>query len=162
MTKQHDQNKQLDDYLHGKSGISKLYQQLTAGEPDAKTDATILAASRHTAIIKPRILRWMIPAAIAAILVLGVSLFWEQQHRTPAPDNAMESAAPGQQGSFPQQLDRTLHDNPTADQWLEQIQKLHTAGKTEQAATEFKKFRLAYPAYTLDRHRFGELQQYDK
>jgi len=162
MTEHHDHDKQLDDYLHGKSSVSELYQQLSVDEPDAKTDTAILAAAHDATKSKPRHLSWPIPAAIAALLVLGVSLLWWQHTQTPTAINSKESAAPAQQGSLQQQIDSTLHDNPTADQWLEQILKLHSAGKTAQAASEFKKFRQAYPAYTLDRSRFGELQQYDK
>lgn len=162
MTEQNTTDKQLNDYLSGKSPLSGLYQQLTADEPSAKTDAVILAEARHEKKSKPRGLHWRIPAAIAAMLIVGISLLWWQQKQTPSPTDYKESAAPTRPGSLPQHIDRNLHDNPAADQWLERILTLHTAGKTAQAAAEFKKFRDVYPAYTLDTRRFGDLRQYDQ
>lgn len=162
MTESHHHDKHLDEHLRGKSAVSNLYQKLHADEPASQTDAAILAAARHTARSKSRRAGWMIPAAIAAILIIGISLVWWRQYQTPTPIDIQESAAPTQPGSLLQQIDRSLHDNPAADQWLERILKLHTDGKTGQAAAEFKKFRRAFPAYSLDPQRFGELQQYDK
>lgn len=162
MTDHQQPDKDLDDYLHGKSILSDNYQQLPADEPDAKTDIAILAAARRATSGKSRRLAWTIPAAVAAILLVGVSLVWWQQEQTSIPINYKESAAPGQEGTLPNQIDRTLHDNPAADQWLERILKLHNAGKTDQAEAEFKKFREAYPTYSLDPRRFGDLQQYDQ
>jgi hypothetical protein len=162
MTEHNAEDKRLNDYLSGKSPLSALYQQLPADAPNAHTDAAILAAAKHAHTTKPRYLRWALPAAIAAILLLGVSLLWWQQTQPPGLSNNTQSAAPAPEQTLPQQLDRTLHNNPQADQWLEQILKLHKAGKTVQAAKEFHRFRKAYPAYSMDLQRFGALQVYDK
>jgi len=162
MTEHNADDKQLNDYLRGKSPLSDLYQRLPAEAPNAHTDTVILAAAKHAHKTKPRYLRWALPAAIAAILLLGVSLLWWQQTPSPGLNNDTQSAAPSPQQTLPQQLDRTLHNNPVADHWLEQILKLHKAGKTVQAAAEFHRFRKTYPAYSMDLQRFGALQAYDK
>ena len=161
MTEQNREDRHLNTYLHGKSALSELYQQVAGGEPSARTDATILAAAKRAGRAKPRRAHWTIPLALAAMLIIGVSLVWWQQLQLTEPDTSMESAAPAREQTLPQQLDRSLHDNPAADQWLEKILGLHNAGKTDQAAAEFRKFRLAYPAYSIDQHRFAALQQYD-
>lgn len=162
MTEQNSNDKPLNAYLTGKTTLSDAYQQLPADEPRVDTDVTILAAAKRETNAKRRHQRWTIPSAIAAMLVIGVSLLWWQQNKTPDLLSNKESAAPAQEKTLPQQVDSTLHQNPVADRWLEQILKLHQAGKTTQAAAEFKKFREAYPAYSMDMDRFAALQQYDK
>lgn len=161
MTDQKTDETILGDYLRGKSAFSDLYQRLSANEPSAGTDATILAAAKRATSAKSRHRHWAIPAAIAALLLVGISLLWWQQQSSELTTNK-ESAAPPSTGTLPQQIDRTLHNNPIADQWLVKILKLHNAGNTAEAAKEYKKFRQTYPAYSIDQQRFGALQQYDK
>ncbi|MBI1425516.1 MAG: hypothetical protein GC149_18935 [Gammaproteobacteria bacterium] len=156
MTEQNDKD------LNGKSSLSDLYQQLTADEPGKQVDAAILQAARRAVQPEPRRRHWTLPAAIAAILIIGVSLIWWQHANTPMVVNTTDSAAPAAEPNLPQAIDRRLHDNPAADAWLTRILALHQAGKTAQAAAQFKKFRETYPVYNLDQQRFGELQQYDK
>lgn len=162
MTEQHHDDKHLHDDLGSQSPLSRLYQQLPADAPSANTDETILAAARHATRRKARFTRWSLPMAIAAMLLIGLSLLWWQQYQAPSPLNNTVSEAPVTQQASPQKLDQSLHNNPAADHWLEQILKLHKAGKTVQAAEQFHRFRKAYPVYTIDAQRFGALQAYDK
>lgn len=162
MTEQNTEDKRLNDYLSGKTPLSALYQQLPADAPHARTDAIIQAAAKQAHKRKPRYLRWTLPAAIAAILLLGISLRWWQQTQPIVPNNETQAEAPGPTQTQPQQLEQTLHNNPKADRWLEQILKLHKAGNTVQAAKEFHRFRKTYPAYSIDLQRFGALQVYDQ
>jgi hypothetical protein len=162
MTEQKTDDTHLNVYLTGKSALSDRYQQLPADRPSAHLDNAILTAAKREIHAKQHRLRWILPAAIAAMLIIGVSVLWWQQFKTPVPIDNKESGAPPQESVLPQQIDRSLHNNPAADRWLVQILKLHTDGKTAQAAEEFKKFRQAYPAYTVDQQRFGALQQYDE
>jgi hypothetical protein len=162
MTEQNTDDKQLHAYLRGQSSLSELYQQVTAAEPGKQVDAAILSAARAAVKSRPRRTHWFLPAAIAAVLLIGVALVWWRQVQPPAQLNTTQSAAPTAQQTLPQQIDQSLHNNPAADQWLEHILKLHNAGKTAQAAAQFKKFRETYPLYSLDPQRFGKLQQYDK
>lgn len=162
MTERKHNDQPLDDYLNGKSPISDHYRQLDGSQPGADIDARILQAARREAHARQTRRHWRVPLAIAATLVLGISILWWQQHPTTPPLNSTQSAAPSPDKSLPDQVDRSLHDNPAADQWLSRILKLQQAGKTAQAAAEFKKFRQAYPAYSIDQQRFGALQQYDQ
>lgn len=154
--------KQHDVDARTASAISDLYRQIQASEPNTKVDAKILAAAHHS-VQKTKYRRaWTIPAAIAAMLLIGLSIFWWQHLQAPMPIDNKVSSAPIASDGLSQQVDKNLHDNLVADQWLERILKLNNAGKHDQAAEEFRQFRQAYPVYSLDKQRFGALLQYDK
>jgi len=159
MTEANNQDKDLQDDLTGNTALSDHYRQLQSSEPGLETDRAILAAAHHEISRRPHA-RWYLPAAVAALLLIGASvIFWQQ----PAlPPNQHNAAAPAPDSQLPQQVDSMLHDNPTADRWLEHILALQQSGKHAEAAREFRKFRQAYPAYSLDPKRFGALRQYDK
>ena len=83
MGKQMDNDKQYEDYLAGRSGVSQRYQKTQADGPTRQTDDAILAAARREVGSKPRSAspfgyRWMVPASLAAVLVLSVSIFMLQ------------------------------------------------------------------------------------
>jgi len=159
MTEANNQDKDLQDYLSGDTALSDHYRHLQSGEPDQETDHVILAAAQREVSRRTRA-RWYLPAAIAAMLLIGASvIIWQQPALPPEQHN---TAAPTTDTQVPQQVDRMLHNNPTADRWLERILVLHQSGKHAEAAREFYKFRQAYPAYSLDSNRFGALRQYDK
>ena len=71
-----DQDKYLEEYLSAKSGISSLYAQRLEEEPPAEVDQAILQAargaiSRKTGSTGPFSGSWLVPAALAAVLVLA-------------------------------------------------------------------------------------------
>ena len=55
------------------AGVSARYREGADAEPSARIDAAILDAARREAA-RPRVRKWHVPAAVAAVLVLGVSL----------------------------------------------------------------------------------------
>jgi hypothetical protein len=83
MGKQMDNDKQYENYLAGRSDISQRYQKAQADGPTRQTDDAILAAARREVGSKPRSAspfgyRWIVPASLAAVLVLTVSIFMLQ------------------------------------------------------------------------------------
>lgn len=65
--------------------VSEHYRAGTQDEPPAKVDAAIRAAA-HSEVAKPRQIRnWQIPASIAAMLVIGVSLVLVVRDNEPPP-----------------------------------------------------------------------------
>ena len=167
MSEQNQNDKQMNDYLAGKSAISRLYQQIETDEPSPGTDAKILSAAKdsHDNIAKiaiPKKQNWPIPAAIAALLILGVSVFWWQYTRIPEPVENIQSAAPPHETVPLQQLEGSLQEYATAEEWLDAILKLHQAGNRDLAGTEFRKFRQTYPTYRIEAERFKALQEYEK
>lgn len=167
MSEQKQTDKQLNDYLAGKSDISSLYQQLETNEPSHRIDARIFAAAREdhgksAEIIPLRHRRWTIPASIAAVLIVGISVLWWQNKRIPDQIESIESAAPPRDTTTLPQLDDTSRVYESAEAWLDAILKLHQNGDEARASAEYKKFRQAYPNYPIDSERFKPLQQYDR
>ncbi|HEC13521.1 MAG TPA: hypothetical protein ENI80_09795 [Acidiferrobacteraceae bacterium] len=77
----------LNNYLHGDSGLSRVYAKAGEVTPPASLDTTILAASRRAVGSRPQLATspfsrtWAIPASIAAVLMLSVGLinFMDEQ-----------------------------------------------------------------------------------
>ncbi len=95
----HDDS-EFSAYLQGQSPLSKLYQQTTATGPSAAIDAAILAAA-HASVkkrngpVSPFSYRWMVPTALAAVIVLSVTVVLLSNHEQdsllplPAPSAVM-------------------------------------------------------------------------
>lgn len=54
--------------------ISRRYREAASEQPSPRIDAAILAAARREAARPPVVRNWQVPAAVAAVLVIGVSL----------------------------------------------------------------------------------------
>lgn len=70
------QSQELDKYLEGRSRLSAQYGLLGADEPPPELDAEVLAEARR-AVAPPRRRRpagWLLPAALAATVLLSFSL----------------------------------------------------------------------------------------
>ena len=74
------QDQELEEYLQGKSGISRRYQAEAKQQPGKHVDDVILAAARKSAGSKPHVIHriyksdWYKPVSWAAVLVICVSL----------------------------------------------------------------------------------------
>ena len=65
--------------------VSERYRPSAQDEPPVKLDAAIRAAA-HREVVKPRLRRnWQMPASIAAMLVIGVSLVMVARDHEPLP-----------------------------------------------------------------------------
>jgi hypothetical protein len=115
---------ELERYLQGGSGLSKLYKDTATEQPPPELDAAILARARNEAIRPPRrglgpfTRSWFIPASVAAVLVLAVGLitFMYEQGEAPFAPEAlppMEKKAPAAQI---EEMDRLLRDAPAQDE----------------------------------------------
>lgn len=80
MSPKEPEDRALDRYLQGDSTLSKIYKLRTVEMPPAELDAAILAEARQAAATQAgkqrnqALQRWMIPASLAAVLVLAVGL----------------------------------------------------------------------------------------
>lgn len=67
-------------YLEGESELSRLYRQGAHEQPDPRLDARILAEARRAVSAKRRVVHspfarhWLVPASLAAVLVLSVGV----------------------------------------------------------------------------------------
>ncbi len=115
--------RELDRYLQGGSGLSKLYKDAATEQPPPELDAAIVARAREEAVRRPRrghgpfARSWFIPASVAAVLMLAVGLitFMYEQGGTPfapEPRPPMERKTPATQS---EELDRALRDAPLQD-----------------------------------------------
>ena len=81
----------LREYLEGDSELARLYRRHADEQPDARLDARILAEARqavareHRVVHSPFARHWMVPASLAAVLVVSVSALLL------SPDPALES-----------------------------------------------------------------------
>lgn len=116
-----DNDKEYEDDLAGGSGISKLYQETGVSGPARQTDEAILAAARRAVDSKPRPIspfgyRWMLPASLAAVLVLTVSIIILQPPSIESTDEAGRLAESDEIRSAPRQVakQKPRQDDDTA------------------------------------------------
>ena len=87
--------KRFEDYLGGESEVSRAYRQAAREEPSPAVDEAVLAAARD-AVARPRAAprlrpiprRWLVPLALAATVLLSVSLVTlmpQESWRSPPP-----------------------------------------------------------------------------
>lgn len=157
--------------------LSALYQETVQAQPPAWLDEQILAAAqtavaRHPARIlplrRPGIRRWAIPAALAAMIVLGAGVIQLVHHAgewTPALERKtalppVESAAKldvmpaAPAANLPRPMLRSAEQNPTAIReetertpaaWRADIAALRQQGRTAEAEAQLAEFRQRYP-----------------
>ena len=97
--------------------IERLYREAERSEPPAHIDAAILAAARREVGSRPRglssaVRRWRVPASIAALVVLSVSLVTLIQHEGGGDLVAMDPGPP----PAPKVSDRPPPPEPAAAQ----------------------------------------------
>jgi len=80
MTKRKTPDEMIEDYLRGKSPLSRAYRSEAIEEPPRALDKVILDAARHAVHARPRMPRspfawhWMVPLSAAAVIMLSVGL----------------------------------------------------------------------------------------
>ncbi len=80
MSGPNDKDRSLDEYLRGDSPVSRAYREEAQELPPAHLDARILAEANRAGTAAKRVAKspfssyWMVPASLAAILVLAVSV----------------------------------------------------------------------------------------
>ncbi len=80
MSGPNDKDRSLDEYLRGDSPVSRAYREEAQELPPAHLDARILAEANRAGTAAKRVAKspfssyWMVPASLAAVLVLAVSV----------------------------------------------------------------------------------------
>lgn len=89
----------LREFLQGDSPLSRLYRRDAREEPSAQLDASVRAAARHKLRPKSRVAHgpfarhWAVPASLAAVLVLSVSVVLLTPDLTRQPDGEYDDVA---------------------------------------------------------------------
>src|SRR5688500_8752263 len=81
--------------------LSRRYRELPREEPSRQMDDLVLAASRRAVSAGPRKAgskpQWMVPASIAAVLVLGIGVSLRMQLEQPG----IETSTPSSSAEYP-------------------------------------------------------------
>lgn len=149
MTKPTTPEQEFTAFMSGDTDVSRLYQQTSTDGPSELADKRILDAA-HKAITKhpgsrARGKRWLVPAAIAAGLVI-LSLVVVMQYRnieTEQPDREMVS---------------NLKPDPT--HLLDEINALAKEGNVSAARDQYRAFIELHPDFPIDYQRYPELLQF--
>jgi hypothetical protein len=138
----------LDEYLRGDSALSCQYRRELAPTPPPALDARVLELSRPPGPYAARAAGGnapcLAPLAFAASVLLSVALvlaivFGPQ--RPKRSDDAPRVVRIAYSG------DSKLARSPRA--WLADIAALRRAGHTREADEELRRFRSAYPGYSI-------------
>lgn len=88
-------DRELQRHLSGDSDVRRAYRSLPADSPPAALDDAILAAA-HEEARRPVRPRWFVPVSVAATILLGVGLTWQQTRLVAPPmhDGPVSDSAP--------------------------------------------------------------------
>jgi hypothetical protein len=142
---------ELDEYLRGTSAVSRQYQREPAPLPPHALERQVLDAARLQTR-KPRMSQSLAPLAFAASVFLSVALvlamvFGPQTAKKPD-DKPRVMQVRVYKADPPRAAALSPRErNPAA--WLEDIAALRRAGRTGEADIEMRRFRSAYPDYTI-------------
>jgi len=123
MSGPNDKDRSLDEYLRGDSPVSRAYREEAQELPPAHLDARILAEASRAGAAPKRVAKspfssnWMVPASLAAVLVLAVSVVALLQVEPARFDYAPEYTAEPKPAAEPgrQPADRAVPaERPTA------------------------------------------------
>ena len=168
--------------------LAERYRALGREEPPPELDATILDAARRAAQSRPARRRWMLPASIAAVIVLSVGVALQVQRERSdlagqlgAPAKAGKSAAPvsappaSDNVSRAPALERKLQESParsatqsgkpleqpveaSPEQWLARIAELRREGRDDEADRQLAEFRRRFPNYRIPESMRQEIE----
>jgi hypothetical protein len=144
---------ELHDYLRGNSALSCQYRRESSPLPPHALDRTVLDAARPAPLESKRPFKTqsLAPLAFAASVLLSVALvlaiiFGPQAKK---PDDKPRVVQVRMFKSEPPRaaLVSVRERNPAA--WLADITALRRAGRSTEADVEMRRFRSAYPDYSI-------------
>ena len=125
--------------------VAEHYRAVGREEPPPELDARILDAARRAATSRPRRRRWVLPASIAAVIVLSVSVALQVQRERSdmadqlgAPAEAGKAAAPAAPAPAAPSASDNLMRAPALERRLEQapVRPAAKAGRPSRQAEE--------------------------
>lgn len=128
----------LKDYLSGHSALSRAYRREAAPQPSTALDRAVLARARAGSRKSP----YLAPLAFAASVLLSFAMVLAL---VLSPRARHEEAPKVVQVRL--YSDSNITRKPEA--WLAEIAALRRAGRYSEAAAQLRRFRLAYPNYSI-------------
>jgi negative regulator of sigma E activity len=143
---------ELDEYLRGESALSRRYQRASAPEPPHVLDRLVLESAHQIKSKAPRKSQRLAPLAFAASVLLSVALvlaivFGPQGAKTNDDQPLLVKVRMYKSEPPRAALASPRERNPAA--WLEDISALRRAGRDGEADAEMRRFRSAYPGYSI-------------
>jgi len=139
---------ELDEYLRGDSALSCQYRREPAPTPPPALDALVLDLARPAGAGGARAARrgtpYLAPLAFAASVLLSVALVLAIVFGPQKPNRADDAPRVVR---VAYSSDPKLVRPPRA--WLADIAALRRAGRTHEADEELRRFRSAYPHYSI-------------
>jgi len=159
--------------------IRSTWASLEQEEPPGLLDQAVINRARREledqgkAGPKRRSIKWLGAFATAAVVVLALTVVFEQEQHAPVPAAAVvdglrldrdgpavgkrearvnvESAAIAEKSSAGAmtEAEESPDEIPEANAWIEQLLELKKTSQAEQLALELARFRAAYPDYPL-------------
>jgi hypothetical protein len=156
---------ELDEYLRGDSALSRQYRKESAPTPPHALDRRVLGLSRPREPdahgTAQRLTPCLAPLAFAASVLLSVALvlaivFGPQTGKRVDDTPRLVRVAAHADASTNPPLDRRLQlysSDPklarAPSAWLADIAALRRAGRDSEADAELRRFRSAYPGYSI-------------
>jgi hypothetical protein len=138
----------LDEYLRGDSALSCQYRREPAPTPPPALDARVLELSRLPGPYGARAARGnapcLAPLAFAASVLLSVALVLAIVF---GPQSVRRADDAPRVVRIAYSSDAKLARSPRA--WLADIAALRRAGRNREAEEELRRFRSAYPGYSI-------------
>ncbi|MFQ6021182.1 MAG: hypothetical protein ACE5NW_00495 [Acidiferrobacterales bacterium] len=120
MSSQKPIDRALDEYLQNRSVLSRVYKATTDENPPDELDAAILSAARQATKATSRVARspftrnWMIPASLAAVLVLTVGLVTFMFDEDSVPFSPKSLSEPTLESAMEEELSQGKRDDTSA------------------------------------------------
>jgi hypothetical protein len=146
-----DETDELDEYLRGGSDVSCEYQRQPAPAPPHELDRLVLESAGSLKSKTPFKPQSLAPFALAASLLLSLALMLAMVFgpQVKKPDDKAQvvrvrifkSEPPRATPASPRERNPAL--------WLQDINALRRAGRSNEADAEMRRFRSAYPDYII-------------
>jgi hypothetical protein len=147
----------LNEYLRGDSELSRAYRKEPAPLPPPALDRRVAALCIPGAVNgrSPCLAPLALAASVLLSMALVLAIVFGPQKAKRGDDAPRLIRVAARADLSPAPVDRGLRlyssDPPhprTPSQWLADIAALRRAGRMNEADTEFRRFRNAYPAYS--------------
>ncbi len=160
MAEQPPSDTEFENYLAGKSPLSKAYQQTPETGPGPHIDNAILNAARDEVSKKhssasSKGYNWYVPMALAASIFVAVGVI---RIYSTNPDSDSDSEQIAGNTDNTSQSDITAAGKSSPERVLDKISKLVEQSETELAAEQYQAFVELFPDYKIDFNKYPNLK----
>ncbi len=158
MPEQPSSDTEFEDYLAGKTSLSKAYQQTPETGPSEAIDNAILSAAREAVSKKHsgasgKGYNWYVPMALAASVFVALGVI-----RIYSSDPALDPEQIADNINNMGQPDITAAGKSSPERILDRISKLVDQSKTEEAKEQYLAFVELFPNYEIDFNKYPNLK----